>query len=96
LKFDPIAASVLKNVPISPAVTVRVLDAFGNLTAASDVITIQSAQSVCTVKGTLSVAAASGVATFPDLEIAGKASGCTLSATSGTLATGISNPFNAE
>lgn len=95
LKFDAVPASVLKNVSITPPVTVRILDAFGNATDSTATVTLQS---TCTLKttSTLTVTASSGVATFPDLQIAGKATGCTLTATSGTLASDTSNSFNAD
>jgi hypothetical protein len=93
LKFDVIPTVVLKNTPITPPVTVHVLDAFGNPVDSSAQVTVQSN---CTLKGTLGRAAASGIATFPDLEIAGKVSGCILTAGSGTLASDTSNPFNAD
>ncbi|MCQ6271202.1 hypothetical protein M8J71_11995 [Pseudarthrobacter sp. R1] len=93
LKFDAIPAVVLKNTPITPPVSVHVLDAFGNPVDNSAQVMLQSN---CTIKGTLTRAASSGLAAFPDLEIAGKASGCVLTASSGTLATDTSNPFNAD
>ncbi|WP_163161599.1 hypothetical protein [Arthrobacter sp. Alg241-R88] len=93
LTFDAIPAVVLKNTPITPPVTVHVLDAFGNRVDSSAQIMLQSN---CTIKGTLMRAASSGLAAFPDLEIAGKASGCVLTANSGTLATDTSSPFNAD
>jgi hypothetical protein len=91
LKFDAIPTAVLKNAFITPAVTVRFLDAFGNPADGSALVTIQS---TCTIKGTHTVAASAGVASFPDLQIAGKATGCTLGASSGTLAGDTSNSFN--
>ncbi|WP_258803042.1 hypothetical protein [Pseudarthrobacter sp. NS4] len=93
LKFDAVPAVVLKNAPITPPVTVRILDTFGNQTDSAAQVTLQSA---CSTKGTLTRAAVSGVAAFPDLEIAGKASGCTLTATSGMLAADTSTPFNSD
>ncbi len=93
LKFDAVPAIVLKNTAITPTVTVRFLDAFGNPADGSAQVTLTS---TCTVKGTLTVSASAGVASFPDLQIAGKATGCTLSASSGSLAGDTSNSFNAE
>ncbi|MDQ0868361.1 hypothetical protein QFZ70_000834 [Arthrobacter sp. V1I9] len=93
LKFDAIAAVVIKNTPITPPVTVRVLDAFGNLTDSPGQVTLQSN---CTLKGTLIRALSAGAASFPDLEIAGKATGCTLTASSGTLTGEPSNSFSAD
>lgn len=93
LKFDAIPAVVPKNAPITPPVTVHVLDVFGNPADSSSQVILQSN---CSIKGTLTRAAASGAAAFADLEIAGKASGCVLTASSGSLATDTSNPFNAD
>ncbi|MGX5714794.1 hypothetical protein [Arthrobacter sp. MAHUQ-56] len=95
LKFDAVPASVPKNVSITPPVTVHILDAFGNATDSTAAVAIQS---TCTLKttSTLTVPAVSGTASFPDLQIAGKATGCTLTATSGTLAADTSNAFNVE
>lgn len=91
LLFAAIGPDVQKNRPITPAVTVHVLDAFGNQTDALAQVTLTSN---CIIKGTRAEASP-GIVSFPDLEIAGKASGCTLTATSGTLAPATSNPFNA-
>jgi hypothetical protein len=91
LLFAAISPDVEKNRPITPAVTVHVLDAFGNQTDALEQVTLASN---CSIKNTLAEASP-GVISFPDLQIAGKASGCTLTATSGTLAPATSNPFNA-
>jgi hypothetical protein len=93
LKFDAMPTAVPKNTPITPAVTVRFLDAFGNAADGSALVTVQSG---CTIKGTLTVAASAGVASFPDLQIAGNAKGCTLNAGSGTLAGDTSTSFNAD
>jgi len=67
---------------ISPAVTVQIQDASGNLVS-SDTRTITVSKSVCggTLGGTTSVAAVGGVATFSNLTISAVGSGCTLTAT---------------
>lgn len=75
------------------SVTVRVLDAFGNPTDSPGQVTLQSN---CTLKGTLIRALSAGAVSFPDLEIAGKATGCTLTASSGTLTGEPSNSFSAD
>ncbi|WP_461187513.1 hypothetical protein [Arthrobacter sp. Z4-13] len=93
LKFDAIAAVVPKNTPITPSVTVRVLDAFGNPTDSPGQVTLHSN---CSTKGMLIRALSAGAATFPDLEITGKATGCTLTASSGTLAGEPSNSFSTD
>jgi hypothetical protein len=92
LTFDVIAAIVPKNTPITPSVAVRVLDAFGNPTDSPGQVTLYSN---CSTKGTVIRALSAGAATFPDLEITGKAAGCTLTASSGTLPTTTSTAFDA-
>jgi hypothetical protein len=93
LQFSAIPAVVVKNANITPAVAVSIQDAFGNPVASTAQVTLTS---TCSIKGTLTVTAAAGTATFPDLQIAGKATGCVLTATSGTLATATSSSFNAD
>jgi hypothetical protein len=93
LQLSAIPSVVLKNANITPAVTVSIQDAFGNPVASMAQVTLTSN---CSIKGTLTVTAAAGTATFPDLHIAGKATGCVLTATSGTLATATSSSFNAD
>lgn len=94
LSFDPMPAVVPKNPGYMPSVAVRVLDAHGNLTDSTAPVTVLS--TTCTLKGTLTVTAVAGVAAFSDLQIAGKDSGCQLTATSGSLASTTSNSFNAS
>jgi hypothetical protein len=91
LLFDAITTEIEKNKPIIPVVTVRIVDAFGNPTDASAPVTLQSN---CSLKNNVPKTSAGGVASFPELEVPGKAAGCTLTATSGTLATATSNSFN--
>jgi len=69
---------------ISPAITVQVLDAAGNLTA--DTRTINITKSGCggTLGGTASIAAVAGVATFSTLSINAVGTGCLLTAASTT------------
>lgn len=95
LKFDTVPTSVPRNVNITPPVTVRILDAFGNATASTAAVTVQS---TCVLKTTsvLTASAVSGAATFADLQFVRKSTGCTLTATSGTLASDTSNAFNVE
>jgi hypothetical protein len=67
--------------PINPAITVRVEDAFGNLTTtASSAVTLAIATNPGggTLSGTLTVAAVNGVATFANLSINRAAVGYTL------------------
>jgi hypothetical protein len=97
LQFDAIP-NVVKNANIVPPVTVRILDAFGNLTDSNLQVTVQAKPSLhgnCSIKGALSGTASTGVISFPDLQVAGKTTGCILTATSGTLSAD-SNAFNAD
>ncbi|MCU1565290.1 MAG: fibronectin type protein, partial [Pseudarthrobacter sp.] len=91
LLFDAITTEIEKNKPILPTVTVRIVDAFGNPTDASVPVTVQSN---CSLKNNVPKTSTGGVASFPELEVPGKATGCTLTATSGTLTAATSNTFN--
>ena len=85
---------------ISPAVTVRILDALGNLTSATNNVTLAITSGTGTAGAHLSggasvtVAAVSGVATFSTLSIDSVGTSYTLSATSGVLTGATSNAFN--
>ena len=82
---------------ISPAVTVRVLDANGRLvTAPSTSVTLALADNLggATLSGTLTVTAVNGVATFPVLSVSTAGSGYTLRATSGSLTPAVSARFD--
>ena len=81
---------------ISPAVTVQIQDAAGNLTTsnANVVMAIGTNPSSGTLSGTTTVAAVSGTATFSTLQIDKAGVGYTLSATSGVLTSSTSNTFN--
>ncbi|MFJ6159001.1 hypothetical protein ACIQF8_18495 [Pseudarthrobacter sp. NPDC092184] len=92
LVFAAISPDVEKNKPITPAVTVHVLDTFSNPT---DALVQVALTSPCSIKGILPLSSP-GAVSFPDLEVAGKATGCTLTATSGTLVPATSNAFNAS
>ncbi len=81
---------------ISPAVQVEILDRLGNrVTSATDgvSIAIRDNPGGGTVSGTTTVAAASGVAVFPDLSIDKTATAYTLQASAGGLAAATSTPF---
>ena len=81
---------------ISPAVTVQIQDAAGNLVT-TDTRTVTVAKNVCggTLGGTTSVAAVGGVATFSNLTISLAGVGCTLTATSSPVLTpSTSGAFN--
>src|SRR5207237_1182390 len=81
---------------IAPAVTVRVLDQFGNLVA-TDTSTVTVAIGVNpgggTLSGLTSVSASGGIATFSDLSIDKASAGYTLTVSDGTLAAAASTSF---
>ena len=80
---------------IAPPVTVRLLDAFGNLTTstATVTLTIGANPGGATLGGTLSRAAVAGVATFNDLTLNAAFAGYTLNASSVGLPTIASSAF---
>jgi hypothetical protein len=89
--FGAVPLVVEKNKPINPAITVHILDAFGNPTSSNAQVTLDSR---CSLKNApVAVTATFGVAAFTNLEIAGKDQGCTLIASSGTLPTTTSTAF---
>jgi hypothetical protein len=85
---------------ITPAVTVRVLDAYGNLVTGdnTDQVTLAIGTNPAggTLSGTTTVTVSRGVATFSDLSINNAGTGYTLVATSssGTLTGATSSAFN--
>ncbi len=84
--------------PISPAVQVAVQDGFGNtVTGATDSITVALGNnpSGATLAGTLTVAAANGVAFFEDLVVNASGNGYTLTAAATGLTGTTSAAFNA-
>jgi hypothetical protein len=100
LAFGVQPSTVAANSPITPAVTVRIEDAFGNLVAnATDVVVMTLANdpngtSVLTY--TAPVSASSGIATFNDLSINLTGTGFILQASSGVLTAATSNAFNVQ
>jgi hypothetical protein len=80
---------------IKPAVTVRVLDKFNNLTTSTAQVTLALAHHAgdATLGGTLIEAAVNGVATFADLTVSKAGGGYTLSATADGLERARSHPF---
>jgi hypothetical protein len=82
---------------ISPSVTVRILDAGGNLTASGASVTVAITNGTGTsgahLGGTASIGASSGTATFATLTIDSAGAGYTLSATSGGLTGTTSTTF---
>jgi hypothetical protein len=83
-------------VPITPAITVRIEDASGNLVDDNRIVTLalDANPGSATLGGTLSVAAVNGIATFADVEIDIAAAGYTIVATTtGGLTDVTSAPF---
>ena len=82
---------------ITPALTVQVLDLYGNVVT-SDTSSVTAAIGTNpgggTLSGTVSVNAISGVATFSTLSINKTGVGYTLTATDGSLGSGTSSTFN--
>jgi len=96
LAFTAQPSSTTAGAAISPAVQVSVLDAFGNLTSSAATVTmaIGTNPGGGTLAGTLSQAAAAGVATFGDLSIDRSGAGYTLAATSAGLTSATSSTFD--
>jgi adhesin/invasin len=99
LAFDQQPATATAGETISPAVTVRIEDEFGNLVDdADDEITLAIANNPsggdATLSGETSVHAIDGVATFEVLSIDVAAEGYTLGAASGVLTQAESEPFD--
>lgn len=87
---DGVAGSVLS------AVKVRLLDASGNQTSATDAVSVALANNSNGAKlaGTLTRNAVLGVATFDDLKVDEAGKGYTLVASSGTMVPVASSPFD--
>jgi hypothetical protein len=97
LAFKVQPSNTAAGVAITPAVTVEIQDAGGNVVGtATDTVTIdfQYNPGGGTLSGTLSKPAVGGIAAFNDLSINNIGIGYTLSATSGSLTAATSNPFN--
>lgn len=92
LAFGVVPPTATAGSSLAPAVTVRIEDAFGNLTSATDAVTVAlgSNPGGDTLGGTLTVNAVAGVATFPDLVLQRAAAGYTLVASAATY-TGASS-----
>jgi hypothetical protein len=89
--------TVVAGSTISPAVTLSVQDAGGNVVTTSNAtvtIAISTNPGGGTLSGTLSTNAASGVATFSDLSINRSANGYKLTASSTGLTSAVSATFN--
>ena len=96
LVFGVQPSSTVAGAAIAPAVTVRVEDAFGNLTAstANVAMAVGTNPGGGTLTGTKTVRAIVGVATFSDLSINKVGTGYTLDASSSPLTAATSNTFN--
>lgn len=97
LRFAQQPTDALAGQTISPAVTVRVEDANGNLVTSSSAtisVAISTNPGSGTLSGTLTATAVNGIATFSSLSIDKYGTGYTLQAVSGSLTGVISNSFN--
>jgi hypothetical protein len=94
LVFGQQPTSTTKGTTIAPAVTVLILDQFGNQTLSAASVSIAKTDHGNNMTGTLTKTAVNGVATFSDLAITGKSPGITLTASSTGLPLVISNSFN--
>src|SRR5262249_31938220 len=83
---------------ISPAVTVQVQDAFGNLVTSDNTrqvtVALANNPTAATLSGTTTATVSGGVATFGTLSVNKAGTGYTLRATSGTLLGATSAAFN--
>jgi len=86
--------TVAAGTAFDPAVSVSVRDAYGNLvTSATDSVTLQLTAGTGSLLGTTTVAASDGIATFTALTIEVAGTGKQLTATSGVLASAVSDSF---
>ncbi len=91
LAFGTQPTNTVANQPVSPAVTVKLFDAAGNLTTSTATVALATSPST-TLSGTTSAPAVGGVATFSALSIAA-VNLYTLAATSGSLTPATSSAF---
>src|SRR5262249_19287032 len=85
------------NTPLNPAVTIKILDQFGNVVTTDTshvILALGNNPSGATLGGATDVAAVNGVATFSDLTIDNVGQGYTLVASDGALIGATSNGFN--
>jgi len=97
LGFQVQPSTITAGQPIAPAVQVSILDGSENVVAGatdSVTLTIIAGPSGATLTGTTQVAAAGGVATFPDLAIAKPGTGYALRASASQLAGATSSAFD--
>jgi len=98
LIFGVEPSDTVAGMAITPAVTVRIEDGYGNLvdddTTSVTLAIDNNAGPGGTLSGTTSVTASNGVATFSNLSIDVAGTGYTLEATATGLAPAVSDPFN--
>jgi len=96
LEFQTQPSSSIAGEPFTPAVTVAILDAFGNVSDSTANITLALGTNPTgtSLSGTTTVAAVNGVATFGDMSITRVGTGYTLVAASATLADVTSTTFD--
>jgi len=94
LVFETQPISANAGAPITPAVTVRVVDGFGNPTTSSVVVTLATTTVGVALQGTTSVAAVNGMATFSDLSMAQPGAGYVLAASAVGMTPVFSNAFS--
>src|SRR5207302_1854160 len=94
--FQVQPSNVASGSPISPAVTVAIEDASGNVVSSTANVTIAlgTNPSGGTLGGTLTVAAVSGVASFANLTLDKAGNGYTLAASAASLTGATSSAFN--
>jgi hypothetical protein len=97
LLFGQQPSNAVAGQALSPAVTVRVLDLFGNLVTSNTsnvTVALSTNPGASTLSGTTTIAAVNGIATFSNLSLDKAAAGYTLQATDGSLIVANSNSFN--
>jgi hypothetical protein len=98
LGFGQQPTNTVVGAAISPAVTVLVLDTYGNIETSdsTDSVTVAFGNNPgsATLGGTHTVTVKNGVATFSNLTVSALGTGYTLKATSGTLTSATSASFN--
>ncbi len=95
MRFGQQPSTAAINAVLAPAVTVRIVDAFGNtVTTANDTVTLALSANPGsgTLNGTTSRAAVSGIATFNNLSVDKPGNGYTLAPSGG----GLPGPFTAS
>ena len=96
--FNVQPGNTMAGTSISPAVTVQVIDGFGNVVTSDNtsqvVVALGANPGGGTLSGTLTMQVTSGVASFGNLSINKTGTGYTLTATDGSLTGATSNTFN--